>query len=216
MTTNSKSEVQIPKTTVSAILLAAGRSERMGSFKPLLPFGETTVVQSCLNYLKAGGVEDIVVVAGSRANDLKNALLNSDVCIALNDDPTSEMGTSIIRGVELLSTKPGCVLVALVDHPAVPAEVVTSLIIRWRAGAKIVIPTWNERGGHPVLIDSSYRPELLQLDQARGLKSLIDNHRTDVVRLPVDSPYVAQDIDKWDDYRVLHQTVFGYPPPELS
>jgi len=204
------------KTIVSAILLAAGRSQRMGAFKPLLPFGNTTVVQSCINYLRAAGVEDIVVVAGHRADELRNALSISGVRFALNDDPASEMGTSIIRGAEVASTHADCLLVALVDFPAVSSDTVTQLLNQWHCGARLVIPTWNGRGGHPVLIDSSLHPELLQLDQNRGLKSLFDNHRNEVVRLPVDSPYVARDIDTWDDYRDLHQTVFGYPPQELG
>ena len=218
MNTNSSPKTRDPgpKTIVSAILLAAGRSERMGAFKPLLPFGKTTVLQSCINYLEAAGVEDIVVVTGHRSEDLRNELVNSRVRVALNDDPTSEMGTSIVRGAELLSEHAGSLLVALVDHPAVPPDVVTALINRWRTGARLVIPTWNGRGGHPVLIDLCYLSELLRLDQGRGLKSLFDSHCTKVVRLPVDSPYVAQDMDTWDDYRVLHLTVFGYPPPELG
>lgn len=216
MNTNSSPKTKKPKTKISAILLAAGRSERMGTFKPLLPFGKTTVLQSCINYLEAAGVEEIVVVTGHRAEDLRNELVNSRVRVALNDDPTSEMGTSIVRGAELLSESDGCLLVALGDQPAVPPDVVTALINRWLTGARLVIPTWNGRGGHPVLIDSSYHPELLRLDQERGLKSLFDNHLTEVVRLPVDSPYVAQDMDTWDDYRILHLTVFGYSPPELG
>ena len=210
-----KTKDQKRKTRISAILLAAGRSERMGAFKPLLPFGKTTVLQSCINYLEEAGVEDIVVVTGHRAGALRNELVDSKVRVALNEDPTSEMGTSIVRGAELLSEYAG-LLVALVDHPAVPPDVVTALINQWRAGAKLVIPTWNGRGGHPVLIDSDYHSELLRLDQKRGLKSLFDSHRTEIVRLPVDSQYVAQDMDTWDDYRVLHLTVFGYPPPALG
>jgi CTP:molybdopterin cytidylyltransferase MocA len=75
-----------------------------------------------------------------------------------------------------------------------------------------VIPTWNGRGGHPVLIDANYRSDLLALDQERGLKSFFATHISDVVRLPVNSPYVARDMDTWDDYCELHQTAFGYPP----
>jgi len=218
MNTNSspKTKDPSPKTIVSAILLAAGRSERMGAFKSLLPFGKTTVLQSCINYLEAAGVEDIVVVTGHRAEDVRIELANSNVRVALNDDPTSEMGTSIVRGAELVSEDAGCLLIALVDHPAIPPDVVTALINQWRTGARLVIPTWNSRGGHPVLIDSGYHSELLRLDQERGLKSLFDSHRTEVVRLPVESPYVAQDMDTWDDYRDLHLTVFGYSPPELG
>src|SRR3982750_2752120 len=118
--------------TISAILLAAGRSERMGTFKPLLPFGKATVIQSCLNYLRTGGVEDIVVVAGYRADDIRTHLDSYDVRIALNEEPTSEMGTSIVRGVELLSPNAECVLIALVDHPAVQPEVITTVITQWR------------------------------------------------------------------------------------
>jgi molybdenum cofactor cytidylyltransferase len=126
------------------------------------------------------------------------------------------MGTSIVRGIEAISEQADCVVVALVDHPAVPPHVVTNLIMKWREGVRLVIPTWDGRGGHPILIDCGFRSELLRLDPNRGLKSLFDAHPNEVLRLPVDSPYVAQDIDTWDDYRVLHQTIFGHPPPELS
>ena len=202
---------QNPK-TISAVLLAAGRSERMGAFKPLLPFGNVTVLQSCLHYLRTGGVEEIVVVAGHRADEVQAQLHYSDVRLALNDDPTSEMGTSIVRGVEQLTPQTACVLIALVDHPAVPPQVVATLIHQWQLGARLVIPTWKGRGGHPVLIDSSYRSELLALDQDRGLKSLFATHASEVMRLAVDSPYVARDMDTWDDYRELHQIVFGSSP----
>ena len=56
---------------VAAILLAAGRSQRMGAFKPLLPFGETTVIRRCIQNLRQAGVEDIVVVLGHRAEELQ-------------------------------------------------------------------------------------------------------------------------------------------------
>src|SRR6266446_2351457 len=71
-----KSKVQSPKTQndVAAILLAAGRSRRMGAFKPLLPFGETTVIESCISSLRAADVQDIIVVVGHRARDIREKL----------------------------------------------------------------------------------------------------------------------------------------------
>ena len=57
---------------VAAILLAAGRSRRMGAFKPLLPFGESTVIESCLESLRSTGIEDIIVVVGHRADDVRS------------------------------------------------------------------------------------------------------------------------------------------------
>src|ERR1051325_11777549 len=80
---------------VAAILLAAGQSRRMGAFKPLLPFGNKTVIECCINYLQEGGIETIVVVLGYRADELRRHLAGRDVIFALNPDPNSEMGASI-------------------------------------------------------------------------------------------------------------------------
>lgn len=199
---------------VAAILLAAGQSRRMGAFKPLLPFGNSTVIDSCINYLREGGVETIVVVVGHRAHDIRQHLKNTDIRFALNPDPTSEMGASISAGVEVLPDSTSTILVGLVDHPAVPSEVVSKLLSVWEQGQKIVVPTWNQRGGHPVLIDISYRAELQRLERDGGLRAFFDARQSSVARVPVDSPFVARDMDTWDDYCRLHEDVFGKVPEQ--
>ena len=73
-------------------------------------------------------------------------------------------------------------------------------------------PEYAGRGGHPVLIDLTYRDELLALDPTSGLRSFFAAHREDVKRLPVESPYVARDMDTWEDYRRLHEDVLGVFP----
>jgi molybdenum cofactor cytidylyltransferase len=199
--------------SVAAILLAAGRSERMGAFKPLLPFGQTSVIQSCIAYLKAGGVETIVVVMGHNAQQIRQHLKDSSVLFALNPDPSSEMGESIRCGVQVLPASASATLIALVDHPAIPPDVVKTLIDEWRSNAKLIIPTWQGRGGHPVLVDLRWRYELETLDPADGLKSFFQRHADAVRRVPVGSEYVARDIDTWDDYARLYSDVFGQAPP---
>ena len=198
---------------VPALLLAAGQSRRMGAFKPLLRFGPATVIQSCLDNLKAGGVDDVTVVAGYRADDLKAALAALDyVHFVINPDPSSEMGASIERGVASLSTNTQAVLIALTDQPAIPGAVIRQIVDAWRAGAKLVIPEFNGRGGHPVLVSLDYREELLRLDPEQGLKGFFDAHKDQVVRLRVNSSYIARDLDTWDDYRALHEELFGALP----
>src|SRR5918992_5701276 len=114
----------IPHPSISAVLLAAGRSRRMGAFKPLLSFGEVTVVERCVSVLREGGADEVVVVVGHRAEELRGRLAHlSGVRFAVNEDAGSEMGASVARGVEGLSDGAGAVLVALVDQPAVPAAV---------------------------------------------------------------------------------------------
>src|SRR5258708_1686197 len=215
---NSKAKDQSPNTLdeVSAILLAAGRSERMGALKPLLPFGEKTVIESCIDYLLEGGIRDIVVVLGYHAEKIRDQLRSSAVSFAVNSDPASEMNVSISCGVNALSLKAKATVIALVDQPAIPAQVVSALCSEWSEGARLVVPTWKDRGGHPVLVDLSFREELLNLDPNRGLKKLFDEHRAEVGRVAVDSPYVARDMDTWDDYRALYEEVIGTPLPGLA
>ena len=199
---------------VAAILLAAGQSRRMGAFKPLLPFGDKTVIEYCLDYLEQGGVETIVVVLGHRADEVREKLSGRSLIFALNPDPASEMGASIAAGVHALPEAGDATLIALVDHPAVPASVASTLIENWLQGARLIVPTWNDRGGHPVLVDLNFKSELLNLDATGGLRAFLDSHRNEVHRVPVDSPYIARDMDTWDDYLTLHQEVIGRPAPE--
>jgi molybdenum cofactor cytidylyltransferase len=199
---------------VTALLLAAGRSRRMGAFKPLLPFGDKTVIEHCIAQLHAAGIDDIIVVVGHRAEEVRQQLKVSNVRFALNPDPDSEMSASIKCGVEQLDEEAKAVLIALVDHPAVPSEIIRLIIAEWRTGAKIIQPAFGTRGGHPVLVDLSYRDELLSLNPERGLRSWFDEHRHEVLRLPVASPFVARDMDTWDDYCDLHRAVFGREPSQ--
>ena len=209
----TKIQDQRPKTNeVCAIILAAGQSSRMGGFKPLLPFGNTTVIEHTIDYLRRGGIETIVVVGGHRADQIKAHLQNKDIIFASNPDGDSAMAASILYGVRALPNEAHAAVITPVDHPAVPPEVVTKVIGEWRRGAPFVIPTNAGRGGHPVLVDLKFRDELLNLDPTRGLKAWFDAHREEVTRVAVNSNYIARDMDTWDDYRSLHLDVFGVLP----
>jgi molybdenum cofactor cytidylyltransferase len=204
----------MPHNQVSAILLAAGQSRRMGAFKPLLPFGKTTVIESCISYLTTGGVESVVVVVGYRADEIREQLSNYSVTFAVNPDTTSEMAASIAVGVRKLPATTGAVLISPADYPAIPAAVIASLLTEWSKGYLLVKPTWQGRGGHPVLVDLSFRTELLALEPSTGLKSLFERHKDEVKRIEVNNPYIARDIDTWDDYQRLHSEIFGKPAPD--
>jgi molybdenum cofactor cytidylyltransferase len=165
--------------------------------------------------LREAGAGEVVVVLGHRGEEVRAALAHlPGVRFALNEAEGSEMGVSVARGVEALSKETGAVLVALVDQPAVPAAEIRKLVGARRAGARLVVPVWEGRGGHPVLVDLAYREELLTLVPEKGLRALFESHRADVLRLPAGSPYVTRDMDTWEDYLALHAEVFGSPPSE--
>src|SRR5215204_678964 len=203
---------------IAAVLLAAGRSRRMGAFKPLLPFGGVSVAEACVAALRAGGAGEVVVVVGHRGTEVRAALADSEgLSFAVNEVEGSEMGVSVARGVEALSDEIEAVLVALVDQPAVPpAEIARLIAARRRTGARLVVPVWEGRGGHPLLVDLSLREELLSVVPGKGLRALFDAHRAEVLRVPAGSPYVARDMDMWEEYVALHTEVFGSPPEDSS
>lgn len=199
---------------VAAILLAAGRSRRMGAFKPLLPFGTQTVIESSVANLRAGGVNDIVIVVGHRGDEIRQHLKTAGVSFVFNPNPDTPMGVSIALGVAEVGEQFGAVLIAPADHPAIPGRTIKLILHEWELGATLVQPEYEGRGGHPVLIDRTYFDELLHLDSERGLRGFFEQHRQDSRRLPVNSPMIARDMDTWEDYVALHQEVFGIPPPQ--
>ena len=202
---------------VAAIILVAGRSTRMGAFKPFLPFGPKTVIESCIDAMRAAGVQTvIVVVSADRAAEVQEYLQGSNVVFAVNPDAASEMSASVALGVSAVPDQTKAVLILPVDHAAVPAEAISTVIDEWQTGAVLIKPVIGERGGHPVLVDLRFRNELLNLNPAQGLKGLFDAHKSQVARVPVHSNYVARDMDTWDDYRALHEDLFGEPPPEKA
>ena len=203
---------------IAAIVLAAGRSRRMGAFKPLLPFGGRTVAEACVEGLRGAGVGEVVVVVGHRAEEVRAALAGVEgVRFALNDEAGSEMGVSVARGVEAVSGGARAVLVALVDQPAVPPSAIEAVVGAWRrTGARLVVPEWEGRGGHPVLVDLAFREQLLSLVPREGLRALFNTHRAEVLRVPAGSPFVARDMDTWEDYVMLHREVFGIEPADGS
>ena len=199
---------------LAAIVLAAGRSQRMGAFKPLLPFGESTVIESCLANLLASGVRELVVVLGHRAGEVQAHLAGWPVKVALNAESHSEMGVSIARGVELLPDDIAATLITPVDLPAVPPSAIRAVIETWQQGhARLVIPEYEGRGGHPVLLSLDFRAELLHLYAQRGLRGLFERHSEEVRRAPVASPHIRRDMDTWKDYCALHEEICGIPPP---
>ncbi|HKZ02666.1 MAG TPA: nucleotidyltransferase family protein [Pyrinomonadaceae bacterium] len=200
------------RSKIDAVVLAAGQSLRMGALKPLLPFGAKSVISTCINNLRDAGIDEIVVVVGHRASEITQHLKDENVAFAVNDDPQSEMGASIARGVEAISSDATAILISPADIPGVAAGTISSIISAWNHGARLVIPEHEGRGGHPVLIDARFRKELLTLDHTAGLRGFFRRHLDEVLRFAVESPYIARDLDTWDDYRRLHEEIFGLPP----
>ncbi len=186
---------------VSAILLAAGRSRRMGRSKPLLPLGDQPAIRRCLEPLKASGIEEIVVVLGHGAEAIANALHDQPVTRVHNPDADSDMAGSVRAGLQRVSKTASAVLVCLSDHPLVTAATIRALLDgHGREPGMIVIPSWNGKKGHPTLFP---RPILEELFEAPTLRHLVRRDRQRIRLIEVPDPGVVLDMDTPEDYRRL-------------
>ncbi len=187
---------------VSALLLGAGESKRMGFDKLSLPWGSNTMIERCFETLLQSRVEELVVVLGIRNKGIKDLFLGRGAKIIINPRSKMGMSTSIRRGLQAI--RPGChgILIALGDQPFLKARTINALIRAFVQGKEgIIIPSFRGRRGHPVIFHKRYRKELLSLRGDVGGRSIIERHPEDVRVVHLKSEGVVMDVDTWQDYR---------------
>ncbi len=187
---------------ISAILLAAGKSKRMGKPKQLLPFGRTTVVEQAVDNLLSSAVDEVIVVLGYRAEEMAKTIADKPVKLAINPDYEQGMSTSIVAGLKLVDSRARAVILTLGDQPLISSQTINRLIEEFYNHDKgIVIPTYQRRRGHPVIFAIKYLGELLEVKGDIGGRHIIDNHPDDILEVAVDSESIISDIDTGDDYQ---------------
>jgi molybdenum cofactor cytidylyltransferase len=190
-----------PRMTASAIVLAAGESRRMGTLKPLLPFGRSTVIETVVGALLNCPLYEILVVLGHRAEEIERQLAGSPVRVVLNPGYRSGMLGSVQAGVAAADAAADWFVIALGDQPALGAALTTRLLELAGSGtAGIIVPSIAGRRGHPLLIHRRYRTEIGSLSSEIGLKDLLQRHADDVCHVPVEDDAVLRDIDTPEDY----------------
>jgi molybdenum cofactor cytidylyltransferase len=196
---------------ISGILLAAGESKRMqGAFKPLLKWGKRTVIGECIHQMRNSRLAEIFVVLGHRELDVRQSLAGSGVQYAINKNYQKGMLTSVKSGLSMLSPNEDAVLIALVDQPMIKSDLINKLILAFEEGEKgIVLPTYGGKHGHPIIINTGYVDDIMQLDENAegGLRDLINANRGDWLEVAVDTQDVIEDIDSPEDYQRLSRQV---------
>jgi len=194
---------------VAAILLAAGKSRRMGCCKQLLPLGETTVIGRCLETLIAAGSDEIVAVVSPEGHEVAEAARNYPVRIAVNSHPDGDMASSVRSGRDALSTEVDGVIVALCDYPLVLPATITRLMTEHDSSpGSIIIPCHDRRSGHPLLFP---RRVLDELSGDLTLRDLVRRDPDRVCRLDVPDPGVVLDMDTPDEYRRVFDLAEAHP-----
>jgi len=194
---------------IAGIVLAAGRSRRMGTPKAFLRWGGATFLERAVHALRDGGCDRVVVVAGPAddpvAHEIAQAAERLDARVALNPDPGSEQVDSLRAGLRAAGDDAGSTAAAVVmpvDVPGVTAALVRAVIERFTATAAPVVQPWDgERHGHPVLFARALWPELLRGDLPEGARTVI--HAYAAGRALVHVARMPDDVDTPEDYRRL-------------
>ena len=173
----------------------------MGRQKLLLPYGESTVIETVVRTAMDSSVDGVLVVLGSDADEIREKLEGYEVQFVVNENYREGMLSSIQAGLGALTEKVRAVVLMLGDQPGITAEANDELIAHYRETRKgIVIPTHGGRRGHPVVIDTKYKKEIDLLAPEAGLRRLRLDHPYDVLEVELPFPAVLKDIDTPDDY----------------
>jgi len=186
---------------ISAILLAAGESNRMGQPKQLMPFDHSTIVEVAIDNLLNSAVSETIVVLGYKSEEIRKTIAGKPIKIAINPDYQQGMSTSIIAGLKQVDKRARAVLIALGDQPFVNSQTITSLVEAFIANNRgILIPVYQGRRGNPVIFAIKYKGELLNLKGDVGGREIIKLHPNDVLEVAVNCKGVLLDIDTMENY----------------
>jgi molybdenum cofactor cytidylyltransferase len=190
---------------IPGIVLAGGKSSRMGRPKALLPIGSAgdTFFDRVTRTLLDAGIEDVIVVVGADAEAIHaGARPRSGVRIVDNPDHDQGQLTSLLAGLHAIdAARATALLVTLIDVPLVSVATVRTLIAAQRErGAPIVRPVSNGRHGHPVIFGRELFSELQRADPAHGAKLVVRAHAADMIEVPIDDEGAFTDIDTREEY----------------
>ncbi|MCS7247737.1 MAG: nucleotidyltransferase family protein [Anaerolineales bacterium] len=198
-----------PSKPVEAIVLAAGRSLRMGRPKLTLPWGKTTVLGAVIQALADGGatlgLQGILVVTGGH-HWLVEELLRQLPCPipirwTYNPNYEGEMLLSLQEGLRHTLSTTQAALVTLGDQPQILSSTVQAILQCYQEeGHWLIAPSYQMRRGHPWLVARPLWKDLLALSTSHTLRDFFRIHAGKVYHLMVETPTVLKDLDTPEDY----------------
>jgi CTP:molybdopterin cytidylyltransferase MocA/HD superfamily phosphodiesterase len=205
---------------LSAVILAAGLSSRMGELKATLPLGTNTIMEQCLQLFRDCGIEDLVVVTGHRSEEIRAIAEKAGARMVHNPDFTSGMYSSIRTGVRHISKQSNGFFLLPVDIPLVRAATI-NLLIRSFKPSRITYPVFDGKRGHPPLVGRDLISTIIKnVHPKGGLRSLLakveKKQPKQVVEVIAPDANILFDMDTPEDYTagLRRLTHLDYPTIE--
>ena len=186
---------------LGGLILAAGRSSRMGDFKPLLTVGGRSMLRRVLDMMRAAGADPVCVVTGRQSEDITAHLAGEDVIFAHNARfAETQMFDSLCIGLRELEGLCRSVMICPVDVPSASADTARALLGR---PGDFIRPVMGSRPGHPVVLSGRAIPLVLGYGGSGGLGGAVGALGLSVTDVPVSDPGAFMDADTPEDYRLL-------------
>jgi molybdenum cofactor cytidylyltransferase len=185
---------------VAAIILSAGKSERMGSPKALLQYRRQSFLSTILAAVASARMAPAIVVAGHHYDAISRAFPNDQ--IVFNPNYEQGMSTSVQAGIRALPAGLDGAAVFLVDHPMIDRQTIEALVDRLAPGV-VVVPVHDGRRGHPVIFAAELFEEILDLSSEEGLNTIVRRLPERVIEVFVENAGVLRDIDTPEQFARL-------------
>ncbi len=189
---------------ISAIILAAGYSSRMGTLKATLKLGDRTVLEHAIGLFRDLGIQDVIVVTGHGAAQIVPIVNRCGTRDVFNEHFERGMFSSVQSGVEAVNKSSHAFFVLPVDIPLVRPQTIMDLLEAYQIGdGKIVFPVFLGKRGHPPLVDACYRDEILAHSGEGGLRAFFRSHEDESIHIEVADEMILSDLDTPADYELL-------------
>ena len=189
---------------ICAIVLAAGKSQRMGTQKLLLPFRGSTLIERAVDAF-IGIADDTIVVIPKGDLIIRQALGSRPVIYAENPLLEGDMLSSVRCGIRALPTQAQTILVSPADQPSLEDALVREMAAAFnRLQATLLVPVHAGRRGHPLIFDARFCQEILTSFEDTGLRGLLSKHSSELIEWITSSPAVIEDLDTPADYERSH------------
>ncbi|HAV77794.1 MAG TPA: hypothetical protein DCX53_10645 [Anaerolineae bacterium] len=188
---------------ITAIILAAGDSKRMGHPKMLLPWGNKSVLTHVVYVFHQAGLDNIFIITGGARKRVENDVSHLNVKTIYNQDfAKGEMLSSLQCGIRAIPNWTQGILIGLGDQPQVQAESVRRVCeVFLETQSNIVVPSYQMRRGHPWLVARPLWDKLLQMTAPNSPRDFLNSHHDEIQYVDVDDPGVLADLDTPNDYK---------------
>jgi len=191
---------------ISVLVLAAGKGQRAGLQKLLLPWKGKTIIEEVIETFLMTKTSEVVVVLGRDYEILKDTLSKYSIKVVYNSNYATGKASSIKRGLKVIDIRSEGILIAMGDMPLIDPELVNRMIDVFLEKRKIVVPVWEGKKGHPVLFPRTFQAELMKITGDEGGKGIVEKFHSYVFELVTDSPTILMDVDTLEDY----ERIIGY------